>query len=71
MLESAKSWLGPRYVLHPAYRAADHPHHSAYALVDVRATFERVRQRMQQQASFSDMVEQTRKRLRLVHGRVA
>lgn len=68
-LDAAKQWLGPRWVLHPAYQPE--LHHSNYALVNVGHTFMRVRHRMKQKRSFSDMVEQTRQRLRLVHGRVA
>jgi hypothetical protein len=68
-LEAAKAYLGRCYVLHPDYRREDHPHHSSYALVDVRATFARVRNRMRQQPSFAEAVAQVRHRLRLVHGR--
>jgi hypothetical protein len=68
-LEQAKAYLGERYVLHPRYRREDHPHHSSYALVDVRATFARVRNRMKQQPSFAEAVAQVKHKLRLVHGR--
>jgi len=67
-LIEAKLWMGARYVLHPAYLVASHPHHSAYALVDLRATFARVRLRMAQPASFADAVSQVKARLRIVHG---
>ena len=65
-LSEAIAYLGRSYVLHPQYEPQ--PHHSSYALVNVRATWERVRAR---QPSFVEAVEQTRQRLRLVHGRVA
>jgi hypothetical protein len=68
-LTEAKADLGDRYVLSPNYRAAEHPHHSAYARVDLRATFERVRERMR--PSFSDAVSEVRQKLRLVYGKVA
>jgi len=67
-LAEAQQWMGARYVLHPAYLVASHPHHSAYALVDLRATFARVRLRMAQPASFADAVSQVKARLRIVHG---
>ena len=67
--QEAINWLGPRYVLHPAYRPQ--PHHSNYARVDLAVTFARVRNRMRQEQSFSGAVEQVRQRLRMVHGRVA
>jgi hypothetical protein len=70
-LADAKAYLGARYVLSPHYRREDHPHHSCYALVDVRATFRRVRNRMRQQPSFVEAVAQVRQKLRLVHGKVA
>lgn len=66
-LDEAKTWLGPAYVFHPAYDRAKHPQHSSYARVDVRATVERVKS----ERSFADAVEKERKRLRLIHGRVA
>jgi len=62
-IEQAKEFLGVRWVLHPQYEPA--PHHSCYALVDLRATFARVRMRMR--PSFSEAVRQTRERLRAVH----
>lgn len=68
-IHEAKSWLGTSYVLHPAYEPQ--PHHSSHALVNVGVTWMRVRHRMRQERSFADAVEQTRQRLRLVHGRVA
>jgi hypothetical protein len=68
-IEQAKAWLADRYVLHADYRPEDHRHHSCYALVDLRATFARVRARMR--PSFSEAVRQTRERLRVVHGRAA
>jgi hypothetical protein len=64
-LSDAKSFLGPSYVLHADYQPEDHAHHSAYAHVDLRATFARVRARMR--PSFSEAVRQTRERLRAVH----
>jgi hypothetical protein len=70
-LQEAKAYLGNCYVLSPHYRREDHPNHSCYALVDVRATFRRVRNRMKQQPSFVEAVAQVRQRLRLVHGKVA
>jgi len=69
-LDEAIADMAERYVLHPAYRAANHPHHSAYAEVDVRVTFMRVRGRMRQPRpapSFSDAVAQAKQRLRVVH----
>jgi hypothetical protein len=68
-LPEAKSYLGPRWVLHPDYQPL--PHHSNYALVNVAHTFMRVRHRLKQQRSFSGEVEQVRQKLRLIHGRVA
>lgn len=64
-LTDAKAYLGPSYVLHTDYRPEEHKHHSAYALVDLRATFARVRARMR--PSFSEAVRQTRDKLRAVH----
>ena len=64
-IDECKSFLGPSYVLHADYRPDEHKHHSAYALVDLRATFARVRARMR--PSFSEAVRQTRERLRAVH----
>lgn len=68
-LEQAIEYLGPAYVFygHGAHDPKLYPQHSAYALVDVRATVERVKS----QRSFADAVEKERKRLRLIHGRVA
>jgi hypothetical protein len=68
-LEEAKAFLGTAHVLSPKYRAEAYPHHSCYALVDVRVTFMRVRHRMRQQPSFADAVAQARQRLRLVYGK--
>jgi|HubBroStandDraft_4_1064222.scaffolds.fasta_scaffold39605_8 hypothetical protein len=62
-IEQAKEFLGVRWVLHPEYERQ--AHHSCYALVDLRATFARVRARMR--PSFSEAVRQTRDRLRAVH----
>jgi len=64
-LSDAKEYMGDRYVLHADYRPEEHKHHSAYAHVDLRATFARVRARMR--PSFSEAVRQTRERLRAVH----
>ena len=64
-LADAKSFLGQSHVLHADYRPEEHRHHSAYAHVDLRATFARVRMRMR--PSFSEAVRQTRERLRAVH----
>lgn len=66
-LSDAKTFLGDRHVLHPNYQPQQH--HSSYALVDLRATFARVRARMR--PSFSEAVRQTREKLRMVHGRAA
>ena len=68
-------YLGANYVLHPQYRAADHPWHSSYARIDVRLTFLRVRRRMRELAkqplslSLSAAVEDHKQRLRLAHSR--
>lgn len=66
-LDEAKQYLGFSYVLHPLYEQRNYPWHSAYARVDVAATCARVRQRQQQ--SFSNAVEQTKRKLRMVHGK--
>ena len=68
-------YLGANYVLHPQYKAADHPWHSSYARIDVRLTFARVRRRMRELAneplsqSLSAAVEDHKQRLRLAHSR--
>lgn len=70
-LDEAKAYLGPAYVFygHGKHQWKDYPQHSSYALVDVRATVERVKR--QRQESFSSAVEQHKQKLRLVYGRVA
>jgi len=65
-IDQAKSYLGVGYVFHADYRLEKRPHHSVFALVDVRATCVRVRSRMR--PSFASAVEQVKKRLRVVHG---
>lgn len=69
-LDQAIAYLGPAYVFygHGKHQWKDYPQHSAYALVDVRATCERVKR---QQESFSSAVEQHKQKLRLVYGKVA
>ena len=68
-------YLGASYVLHPQYKAADHPWHSSYARIDVRLTFLRVRRRMRELAkptlsqSLSAAIEDHKQRLRLAHSR--
>ena len=72
---AAIRYMGASYVLHPQYKAADHPWHSSYARVDVRLTFLRVRRRMRDLAkqplsqSLSAAVEDHKQRLRLAHSR--
>lgn len=66
-ITEAKAYLGAQYVFSPDYRLT--AHHSVYALVDVRATCARVRLKMR--PSFASVVEQVKKRLRVVHGRMA
>lgn len=68
-IDESKTYLGPRWVLHPAYQPQ--PQHSSYARVDVRLTCARVRHRMRQQKSFTSEVEKAKQKLRLIHGRVA
>lgn len=75
-IDAAKEFLGSSWVLHPAYDPKHHPWHSTHALVNVLATWERVRNRtkVQQAAadtSFSSTVDQVKRRLRLVYGKVA
>ena len=68
-------YLGVSYVLHPQYKAADHPWHSSYGRIDVRLTFMRVRRRMRELAklplsqSLSAAVEDHKQGLRLAYSR--
>jgi hypothetical protein len=70
-LAEAKAWMGARYCMHPDYKTNPCPWHSTvfrWPGYDLRDAFKRVRAR--DQPSFSDVVAQTRQKLRLVYGKV-
>ncbi len=66
-LLEAKSFLGPRWLLHASYDPAATPWHSQRHAVNVALTFLRVRHRLGNKPSFSMLVEQTKARLRVQH----